>query len=176
MYKLADPTWWRSVAGGLVRTMIAALAPFLPVIASAPASPATWRTVLLVVGLAVVGSIATSLSKLPNPSGLWWEVALQRSARQAGQMILPAIAGAVSLSDLNWQTILVNVGWSALATFVLAALSLGVDPIDLKIGEAVTAIDDPQATSDTAGTDTLDDDLAGTPAGDVGADGDVPGD
>lgn len=131
MYKLADSTWWRGVATALIRTLIAAAAPFA---AAAMATPevmtqsAWWLNVALVVGLAVILAIATAMAGLPDPSGSWWQIGLQRAVRQAAQYLVAASAGAALLSDLSPQIWIATLG-SAAATFALAAMSLGVNPV-----------------------------------------------
>lgn len=170
MYKLADPIWWRALAGALVRTLIAALAPFAAQVmadANVMTQAAWWETMALVGGLAVVLAVGTALAGLPDPTGAWWEIALQRALRQAGQYLLAAAAGAVLLSDLGPE-IWIGAAGSAVATFILAAMSLGVDPTAIDIEAAVAALSDP--TSQDMSTRSASTSSA-SPA--VGADGEL---
>lgn len=122
--KVFDPEFWRSLIGPLARTAGSAITPFLAIILAAPFAGDTWKMVGPVVLLAVLFAFGNALRGLPDTTGAWWEIALQRAARQAGQILVASIIPGVAFGDLNWQTILVNVGISAVATFILAAMSI----------------------------------------------------
>jgi hypothetical protein len=116
--------FWKALIGPLARTAIAAITPFLAIIIAAPLAASTWKLVGPVVLLAVVFAIANALGTLPDASGPWWEIALQRSARQAGQFFLATVIPGVLFSEIDWKFILISIALSALTTFVLAAVSI----------------------------------------------------
>jgi hypothetical protein len=122
--KVFDPSFWRALIGPLARTAISAITPFLAIILAAPFALETWKMVGPIVLLAVIIAIGNALKGLPDTTGTWWEIALQRSARQAGQIFVAMIIPGVAFGDLNWQTILVNTAISFVATFILAAMSI----------------------------------------------------
>ena len=117
-------SFWRATWLALVRTFLAASVPFIPALVSTPAS--IWRLWVLTAGLAVVLSIVTALAGLPSSANgaSWWEVALQRAARQFGQFIVAGLAGAAILTDVQWKPLILAALASAVSTLVLAALDL----------------------------------------------------
>lgn len=122
MSRLFAAAWWRSIAGALARTGLAALVPFIPLLLANPAG--TWRVATLTVALALVLAVASALGSLPDPtSGTWWEIATQRALRQFGQMVAAAAASAALLTDVHWRAVLVAAASSALSTLVIAALA-----------------------------------------------------
>lgn len=123
MSRVLSLTWWRSIAGALLRSGLAALVPFIPAIVANPAG--TWQIAALTVALVVVLAAASALGSLPDLSGSasWWEVAIQRSLRQFGQMVGAAAASAAILTDVNWRAVLIAAAGSALSTLVIAALA-----------------------------------------------------
>lgn len=120
MSKILDATWWRSIAGALLRTVLAALVPFIPALVADPAG--TWEVAALTVGLVLVLAVASALRSIPT-AGSWWEVAIQRALRQFGQMVAAAAGSAVLLTDVDWRTVLIAAAGSALSTLVIAALA-----------------------------------------------------
>lgn len=122
MSRILDAAWWRCVAGALLRTVLAALVPFIPALVANPAG--AWKVTVLTVGLVLVLAIASALASLPDPStGSWWEVAVQRALRQFGQMVAAAAASAALLTDVHWRAVLIAAAGSALSTLVIAALA-----------------------------------------------------
>lgn len=122
--KILDPAFWRSLLGPLVRTAVASVSPYVPVIIVAPFVWATWREVGLAVILAMLLAIATALRGLPDTTGPWWEQALQRAARQAGQFAIAAFIPGAAFSAIDWKTLGTNIVVSAITTFILAAASI----------------------------------------------------
>lgn len=150
MSRVLDATWWRSIAGALLRTALAALVPFIPALVADPA--ATWRVAALTLGLVLVLAIASALGSLPDlATGTWWEIAIQRSLRQFGQMVAAAAASAALLTDVHWRAVLVAAAGSALSTLVIAALaSLPPAPVFGAV-EAIPVLTDPVSTLATGG-------------------------
>ena len=127
MSDILTAAFWRSIAWMLIRTAAAAVVPFVPALVATPA--AAWLPALLTVALVVVVTVASALAGLPDASGVWWQVALQRAVRQLGQYVVGATVGAAMLSDLDWRQILTAAVASAVSTFILAALSLTPEPV-----------------------------------------------
>ncbi len=138
MSRLIDPVFWRTTAGALLRTALAALAPFVPALTTDPAG--TWQLAGLTVALAVVVAVGTALRSMPDLTGApWWEVAFQRALRQFGQMIVAGSAGALVLTDVDWRTVLLAALASAVSTLVLAAIDVlprPVTPVAVATGPA----------------------------------------
>jgi len=122
MLVLFTRAFWTRIGWGLARAALAALVPFIPALVDDPAG--AWRPALTTVVLLLVTMVATSLRGLPDGSGAWWAVALQRAVRQFGQFVAAGLVTAVALSDVDWPTLLHGAVASALATFILAALTL----------------------------------------------------
>ncbi len=127
MSDIFKAAFWRSIAWMLLRTAGAALVPVIPSLFADPAS--AWLPALLSVGFVVVVAAASALAGLPDGTGPWWQVALQRAVRQYGQYVVGATAGLALLSDVHWGTILAAAAASAVSTFILAALSLTPVPV-----------------------------------------------
>lgn len=122
MSRVLTLAWWRSIAGALLRTGLAALVPFIPALVANLAG--TWRVAALTVALVLVLAAASALGSLPDlTTAPWWEVAVQRSLRQFGQMVAAAAASAALITDVNWRVVLVAAAGSALSTLVIAALA-----------------------------------------------------
>lgn len=134
MSRVLDAAWWRSIAGALLRTCLAALVPFIPALVADPAG--TWKVAALTIALVLVLAVASALGSLPDLStGSWWEVAIQRALRQFGQMVAAAAASAALLTDVHWAAVLIAAAGSALSTLVLAALaSLPAAPLPVPAG------------------------------------------
>lgn len=140
MTRLFNRAFWEQAGWAVVRSMLAALVPLIPLLAADPQS--ALLPAVLTLGLVLVVTLATMLSGLPSADdGPWWQVAAQRAVRQFGQYIVGAAGAAVLLTDLDWKALLIAAGASAASTFVIAALSLvpSLDAADL-----VTLGDDSQ--------------------------------
>ena len=142
MSDILKAAFWRSIGWMLLRTAGAALVPVIPALFADPKS--AWLPALLSVGFVVVVAAASALAGLPDGTGPWWQVALQRAVRQFGQYVVGATAGLALISDLDWAGVLSAAAASAIATFILAALSLTPVPVLPKA--------DPAEVADASGT------------------------
>lgn len=127
MSDIFKAVFWQSIAWMLLRTAGAALVPVIPALFADPAR--AWLPALLSVGFVVLVAAASTLAGLPDGDGPWWQVALQRAVRQFGQYVVGATAGLALLSDLDWGVVLSGAAASAVASFILAALSLTPVPV-----------------------------------------------
>lgn len=113
--------FWRSIGWALVRSGLAALAPFVPGLTSDPGG--TWVQASGVVGLVLVLTAAAGLVSIPSTAASpWWEVALTRALRQFGQWIIAGTTTAVLMSDVDWRHLLLAAAASAATTLILAAV------------------------------------------------------
>lgn len=123
MARLFTLAFWQAIGWALARTVMAAVVPFLPALFADPAG--AWLPALLQIIPMMIVAVLTMLGGLPSvDSGPWWEVALQRAVRQFGQYLLAALPASFLLSDVDWRSVLLAAASSAVATLVLAALSI----------------------------------------------------
>lgn len=110
---------WRA----LLRTALAAIVPFIPVLIAVPVDSQALLAALFTVALAVVLAAATALISIPDLSGESWSVvALAKALRQFGQMVVAGIGTATLITDVEWPTILLGALASAVSTLILAAI------------------------------------------------------
>lgn len=136
--RLFTRDFWLSAGGAVARTVVAAATPFILALLQQPSLAASWPwwlTVLAVVVPVAILAALNALAGLPVPgSGPWWEVGLQRAARQFGQFLVGSLPAALTMSFLHSQQgmqILIYAGISAIATFILAAVGISVPDASL---------------------------------------------
>lgn len=138
MPRLFTKAFWVETGWALARTAGAALVPILGLIFATPDQGVT--LVLANVIPVVILAIASSLGGLPpTDSGPWYTVAFQRAVRQFGQYFLGTLPATFLLTDIGWDGLLRAAAASALATFIMAALSIIPPPAAPPL-EAIVAV------------------------------------
>lgn len=123
MHSLFSVAFWRAVGWALARTLLAGVAPFLPLLVADPVG--AWPAAVSTVALLLVVTVATSLSGIPTPGDApWWQILTSRGLRQFGQFVAAGLASAVVLQDVDWTQLLTGGATSGISTVVIAALTL----------------------------------------------------
>lgn len=136
--------FWQGIGWALLRTAIAGLVPFVPALLDDPegVAPVAASTV----GLLLIVAVLAALKGLPSTDGaFWWEVLASRGLRQFAQFAAAGVGVAVTLGDVDWQTVLTGAFASALSTVLIAALTLipetapaaEVEPLPYEPGHAI---------------------------------------
>lgn len=116
MSGITTASWWTTAGHRAAYTALAAATPLALLFV---AQEVTAVYVLSAVAAAAFLSLVTSAAALPEAAGkrqALWRAILERSARTAGQVALPALAGVLVLSDIGWYELWVQVGGAVLVT------------------------------------------------------------
>lgn len=116
--QITSLSWWEAAGQRAAYTALAALLPLAMLLVSGQVDVVY---VLLVVALAVVASLATSLAGLPELTDRAvppWAAILTRVVKSAAQVLVSSLGGAVLLTDVHWSTIGTAAAGAALTTLV----------------------------------------------------------
>jgi hypothetical protein len=108
--------WWDAAGTRAANTAIAALLTLAVLLVGGDVTP---LYVLEVVAVAALASLVTSMAGIPEVTGKvvpLWRAILVRSVKTFGQMLAAALVGAVTLSDVAWQTVAIAVAGAVLTT------------------------------------------------------------
>lgn len=110
---------WLAAAG--TRALYTVLAALLPLAGLLAAAQVSTGYALSVAAAAGVLSLATSLASIPEVEGQAQSLpraVVSRVLRTVGQVGVPALTGALLVTDVDWPALAVAVGGAALTTLI----------------------------------------------------------
>ena len=123
MFVIFTVDYWKTMGFALLRTLIAGLVPFAT--AYSAGVPVDFVQTALTIALLLVVTILSSFRGVPIPQEApFFEVVLARFLRQFAQFTIAGIGTAVLITEVDWKTLLLGALASAVATALIAALTV----------------------------------------------------
>ena len=125
MNHLMTKEWWKAASIRAVRSALVISIAYVPASLSAEVP---YITIALAAGLGLIVSFLTSLTGLPEVSGVnepWWKAVIERVVKSIAQGAIVGVGAAVLITDVDWSsvgTMALTAGFGSLLLAVLSSL------------------------------------------------------
>ena len=125
MNQLVSKEWWKASTLRAIRTALVISIAYVPASLSAEVP---YITIALAAGLGLIVSFLTSLTGLPEVSGVnepWWKAVIERVVKSIAQGAIVGVGAAVLITDVDWSqvgTMALTAGFGSLLLAVIASL------------------------------------------------------